>query len=116
MQIDQGHFGCLEYGKTRRQLYCQAVIECYSRMLFVESVHSQNQSTLHQALFNAFRFFNGAPCEIVVDNMLTAVTERKGALIRFNDAFPDFQRPFRITPYACNVRAPHEKGKIENAI
>ena len=116
MQIDWGHFGCLEYGSTRRKLYCLAVIECYSRMLFVEFVHSQNQSSLHQALFNAFLFFNGAPEEIVVDNMLTAVTERKGSQIRFNDAFSDFLRPFRITPYACNVRAPHEKGKIENAI
>jgi hypothetical protein len=48
--------------------------------------------------------------------MLTAVIERRGSLIRFNDAFLDFLRPLRITPVACNVRAPHEKGKIESAI
>ncbi len=116
MQIDWGHFGTLAYGNTQRKLYCLAVIECYSRMLYVEFVHSQNQSVLHQALFNAFRFFNGTPTEIVVDNMLTAVIERKGQLIRFNDSFLDFLRPFKITPYACNVRAPHEKGKVENSI
>ena len=115
-QVDWGHFGSLEYGNTKRKLYCLAVIESYSRMLFVEFTHSQNQDALHIALYNAFRFFNGTPEEIVVDNMLTAVIERKGSLIRYNDAFLDFLRHFRITPYACNVRAPHEKGKDENAI
>jgi hypothetical protein len=48
--------------------------------------------------------------------MLTAVTERVGTVIRFNDAFLDFLRRFSITPRACTVRAPYEKGKVENAI
>jgi hypothetical protein len=51
-----------------------------------------------------------------VDNMLTAVIERQGCLIRFNEAFLDFLRVFKIVPVACNVRAPHEKGKIESII
>ena len=54
--------------------------------------------------------------EIVVDNMLTAVTERYGRIIRFNDAFLDFLRPFKIVPVACNIRSPQEKGKIERSI
>jgi hypothetical protein len=37
-------------------------------------------------------------------------------LIRFNDAFLDFLRPFKITPVACNIRSPQEKGKIERSI
>jgi len=52
----------------------------------------------------------------VVDNMLTAVTERVGSIIRFNEAFLDFLDKFSITPRACTVRAPQEKGKVENAI
>lgn len=116
MQIDWGHFGSLTYGNTRRKLYAMAVVECYSRMLYVEFTHSQKQESLHQALLNSFEFFGGTPDEIVVDNMLTAVTERVGRLIRFNDAFLDFLRLFKIVPFACNVRAPHEKGKIERTI
>jgi transposase len=116
MQIDWGHFGSLRYGETSRKLYALAVIECYSRMAYVEFTHSQNQQALHQALLNAFSFLGGSPEEIVVDNMLTAVIERQGSLIRFNDTFLDFLRPFHITPIACNRAAPHEKGKIENII
>ena len=116
MQIDWGHFGSLRYEDTMRKLYALAVIECYSRMLYVEFTHSQKQEALHQALVNAFIYFGGNPEEIVVDNMLTAVIERQGSLIRFNDAFLDFLTIFKINPVACNVNSPHEKGKIENSI
>ena len=112
-QIDWGHFGSLVYGKTPRKLYCLAVIEAHSRMLYGEFTHSQKQESLHQGLLNAFRFFHGTPREIVTDNMLTAVLEREGSLIRYNEAFLEFLRPFRIVPRACHPYQPHEKGKIE---
>jgi transposase len=116
MQIDWGHFGSLAYAKTMRKLYAFAAIECYSRTAYVEFTHSQNQQCLHQALLNAFTYFGGSTEEMVVDNMVTAVIERQGSLIRFNDAFYDFLRIFHITPIACNPASPHEKGKIENII
>jgi len=116
IQIDWGHFGTLQYGNTKRKLYALAMTECYSRLLFVKFMHSQSQSSLHQALLNGFEFFGGTSEELVVDNMLTAVSERVGRIIRFNEKFLDFLRYFHITPYACNVNAPHEKGKIENVI
>ena len=116
VQIDWGHFGTLSYDDTKRKLYALAVTESHSRMLYVEFTHSQKQEALHQSLVNAFHFFGGTPEQIVVDNMLTAVIERQGAMIRFNEAFLDFLRVFKIVPRACNVRAPHEKGKVENSI
>ncbi len=116
MQIDWGHFGHLSYGQDNRRLYALAVTESYSRLFYVEFTHSQKQESLHQSLLNAFSYFKGTPRELLVDNMLTAVTERQGALIRFNEAFLDFLRPFKIIPIACNVRSPNEKGKIENII
>jgi transposase len=112
-QVDWGHFGALLYGKTPRKLYCLAVIETHSRMLYGEFTHSQKQEALHQALLNAFLFFKGACRELVTDNMATAVTEREGSLIRFNEAFLEFLRPFRIVPRACHPYQPQEKGKIE---
>lgn len=115
-QIDWGHFDAIIYGNTKRKLYALAVIECYSRMLYVEFTHSQKQEVLHGCLLNAFKYLGGTPKRIIVDNMLTAVTEREGRLIRFNDDFLNFIRPFHIIPKACHIRAPYEKGKIENSI
>lgn len=116
MQIDWGHFNSLSYKGGNRKLYALAVIESHSRMLHVTFTHSQKQEQLHMGLLAAFTYFGGCPREIVVDNMLTAVTERVGSLIRFNESFLDFLRILHITPRACNIRAPHEKGKIENSI
>ncbi|MEA2101817.1 MAG: IS21 family transposase [Thermodesulfobacteriota bacterium] len=116
MQIDWGHFNTLTYGNTKRRLYALVVTEAYSRMLYVEFTHSQRQEALHQGLLSAFKFFGGTPQEVIVDNMLTAVIERQGSVIRYNDAFLDFLRVFGINPKACNVRAPYEKGKVERSI
>jgi len=116
IQIDWGHFGIIVYGNTKRKLYALAVIESYSRMLYVEFTHSQKQEVLHSCLLNAFKYLDGTPKTVLVDNMVTAVVDRQGRLIRFNDAFLDFLRPFHIVPKACNIRAPNEKGKIENSI
>lgn len=112
-QTDWGHFGTLSYGNTERKLYCLAVIECHSRLLYLEFTHSQKQQALHRALLNAFLFFGGSPLELVHDNMLTAVLERDGPLVRFNEAFLDFLRPFKTVPVPCNPGQAHEKGKVE---
>lgn len=112
-QIDWGHFGSMAYGHTQRKLYCLAVIECYSRLLYLEFTHSQRQETLHRGLLGAFRFFQGSPKELVHDNMLTAVIEHQGPMVRFNEQFLEFLRPFHINPIACNVNQPQEKGKVE---
>ncbi len=112
-QIDWGHFGSVPYGHTQRKLYCLAVIECYSRLLYLEFTHPQRQETLHRGLLGAFRFFQGTAKELVHDNMLTAVIEHQGPVVRFNEQFLEFLRPFHINPIACNVNQPQEKGKVE---
>lgn len=115
-QIDWGHFGTMIFGDTTRKLYCFAILLCYSRLLYLEFTLSQNQQVLHRCLLNAFRFFGGCPRELVHDNMLTAVIERDGPLIRYNEAFLEFLRPLHITPRACNPRQPQEKGKVEKGV
>ena len=89
------------------------MIACHSRLLSLEFTHSQRQDTLHRCLLNALHFFQGTPKELVHDTMLTAVLERQGPLVRFNEHFLEFLRPLQITPVACNVAQPQEKGKVE---
>jgi len=116
MQIDWGHFDSLEYGDTRRRLYALVVVEAFSRMMYVRFTHSQKQSALHGGLLEAFTWFGGSPKQLVVDNMATAVVERMGSVVRFNDAFLDFLRHFAVDPIACNPRSPYEKGKVESGV
>jgi transposase len=112
-QFDWGHFGSLTYGNTSRKLYCMTVIECHSRMLYLEFTHSQDQQALIRTILNAFIFFCGTAAELVHDNLKTAVIERVGSIIHFNENYLHFLRPFHITPFACGVGDASAKGKIE---
>jgi hypothetical protein len=89
------------------------VVEGHSRLLYLALTHAQRQETLHQCLLHALHCFQGTPRELVHDTMLTAVVERQGPLVRFNDHFLAFLRPCKITPIACTVRQPQAKGKVE---
>jgi transposase len=112
-QIDWGHFGSLAYGATARKLYCLAVLACHSRLRYLEFTHSPRQDTLHRCLLNALHFFQGTPKELVQDHRLTAVLERHGPLVRFNEHLLAFLRPVQLTPIACNVAQPQAKGQGE---
>lgn len=112
-QIDWGYFGTIQYGKDLRKVWCFVMIECYSRLLYLEFTHSCNLDVFIGCHINAFNFFGGVPRELVFDNAKTMVIERDGALIRFNERYLDFLRPLHIVPHACNPYQAHEKGKVE---
>ncbi|MEA3272750.1 MAG: IS21 family transposase, partial [Patescibacteria group bacterium] len=112
-QIDWGYFGTLKYGQYHRKVWCFAMIESYSRMLYLEFTHSCKMDLFIGCHIRAFNFFEGTPKEILHDNLKTAVIERDGRLVRFNERYLDFLRAHHIVPNACNPYQPQEKGKIE---
>jgi transposase len=67
-----------------------------SRGRSVEFGHSQSHQALHRGLWNVFTFFGGTPRELVHDNMLTAVIDRDGTVVRYNVRFLDFLRRLKI--------------------
>jgi transposase len=58
-------------------------------------------------------FFQGTPQDLVHDTLRTAVLERQGPRVRFNEHVLAFLRPFQIPPIACNVAHPQAKGQVE---
>jgi transposase len=115
-QVDWGHFGSLDYQGEQRKLYAFVLVEGHSRRLFVEFTHSQRFETFVRCHQHAFRFMKGVAREILYDNLLTAVAERDGRLVRFQPRFWAFAREYGFCPRACTPRAAWEKGKCERAI
>jgi transposase len=115
-QVDWGHFGTILYGQHARPLYCFAMIDCYSRMLYLRFTHSMKIDVFLDCHVQALVFYGGCCREVVIDNMKTAVIERQGRLVRFNDKYLDLLRRVGMVPYACAPGAPHHKGKIENTV
>ncbi|HEY6293395.1 MAG TPA: hypothetical protein VI455_17730 [Terriglobia bacterium] len=50
------------------------------------------------------------------DNLLTAVAEHDGRLVRFQPRFLAFAREYDFYPRACNPGAGWEKGKVEKSV
>jgi hypothetical protein len=115
-QIDWGHFGAIDYQGDKRKLYAFCCIECHSRRLYVEFTHSQCFETFVRCHIHAFQFMGGRARECLYDNLVTAVAEHDGRIVRFNPRFLAFAREIGFYPKACNKAAGWEKGKVENSI
>ena len=55
----------------------------------------------------------GRARECLYDNLVTAVAEHDGRIVRFNPRFLAFARELDFYPRACNKAAGWEKGKVE---
>jgi transposase len=115
-QIDWGHFGAIDYQEDRRKLYAFCCIECHSRRLYVEFTHSQCFETFVRCHIHAFQFMGGRARECLYDNLVTAVAEHDGRIVRFNPRFLAFAREMDFYPRACNKAAGWEKGKVESSV
>lgn len=112
-EVDWGHFGALDYSGDKRKLYAFALVECHSRMLYVEFTHSQSFESFVRCHLHAFHTLGGCSREIWFDNLATAVAEHDGRLVRFHPRFLAFAKEYGFFPRACNRAAGWEKGKVE---
>lgn len=116
-QIDWGSAGVIDLGDTRRRLSFFVMVLCYSRMLYIEFTLGQAMEHFLTCQRNAFELFGGVPSRIMVDNCKTAVlSHRRGEPPEINPRYADFAKHYGFRIAACNVRAAHEKGRVENAI
>jgi len=117
LQVDWGSCGMISIGSTRRRLSFFVAVLCYSRMLYVEFTLGQSQEQFLRCHENAFRFFQGVPARVMVDNCKTAVLSHPfGQPAQFNPRYLDFANHYGFEIRACGVRQAHEKGRVENAV
>ena len=112
-EIDWGHFDPLDYQGDKRKLYAFCLVECHSRLLYVEFTHSQSFETFVRCHQHAFQTLHGVARELWYDNLATAVAEHVGTLVRFHPRFLAFAREYGFYPRGCNPAAGWEKGKVE---
>ena len=116
-QLDWGSAGSLCVGNTRRRLSFLVMALCYRRPMYVEFTLAETREHLLAAQQNAFACFGGVPRKVMVDNLKSAVLSHPaGQPAIFNPRYLDFAAFHGFAIKACNVRAAHEKGRVENAV
>ncbi len=115
-QVDWAYAGGVGDGKSSQKMYCFLMVLSFSGMLYLEFFPSQSLENFMAAHVHAFHYFGGCPKRIRYDNLRSVVMNRIGSAIQFNPRFLDFAAHYLFTPSPCNVKSPHEKGRVENAV
>lgn len=116
-QIDWGYAGTFLVGATRRRLSFLVMVLGYSRRMYVEFTLTETLEQFLAGQQNAFTQWGGSPKKLVVDNLKSAVLSHPcGQPAVYNPHYLDFARHYGCELRACNVRAAHEKGRVENGV
>lgn len=116
LQIDWADFGYALPGCPRRVSAFVATL-AYSRLLYIEFTVSQSMGSFLRVMDRALGFFGGVTTASIFDNMKTVVLSHTPLATRFNGRFLEYANArggFAVT--ACNVKSPHEKGRVERPI
>jgi transposase len=116
----QADFGELwvPIGGERVKVHLCVLTLGYSRRQVIRVYRHQKQRHWLQALEEAFRFWEGIPQQVLVDNakaLITLNNPRTGELV-INPTFAAFARHWGFTPKACWPNRPQTKGKDERGV
>ena len=114
-QVDWADFGFALPGCPRR-VSGFIMAAAYSRYLYLEFTLSQAMGTFLRCMERALRFYGGVAVADIFDNMKTVVLSHTPHVTVFNHRFLEYARARGFAAVACNVRAAHEKGRVERPI
>ena len=115
-QVDWAYAGTIPAEPSPQKIYCFLLVLSFSSFLYLEFFPSQTLETFMTGHLHAFRFLPGVPKKIRYDNLLSVVRSRLGSTIQYNPRFVDFAKHYLFDPSVCNVKSPHEKGRVERNV
>jgi hypothetical protein len=115
-QVDWADFGCVKIGRAKRRLSAFLMTLCYSRALYVEFFFDQSLANFLRGHVRAFEHFAGVARCVAIDNLRSAVLERRGEQIRFHPRYLELAGHYCFEPQPCHVGASQEKGRVERSV
>jgi len=117
-QVDFGYAGLLvdpETGKPRRA-WAFIMVLSYSRHRFVRFVFRQDSPTWIDCHLRAFRFFQGCPKTIVLDNLKDGVLKPDIYDPTLNRSYAELERHLGFVADPAKVAMGQHKGKVERQV
>lgn len=116
VQVDWGMFGEIAVPGGKRPLVAFVMVLSWSRMIFVRFGLSMRMGSFLEGHVDGFNYFGGVARIALYDNLKSAVTERIGDAIRFNETLLSFASHHGYEPRPCAPYRGNEKGRVERAI
>ncbi|MGH2702584.1 MAG: IS21 family transposase [Actinomycetota bacterium] len=115
-QADWADFGSISVGRGQRRLSAFVMTLSYSRALYVEFFLDQKTENFLFGHQRAFEHFGGVPRAVRIDNLRSAVLERRGAEVRFHPRYLELAGWYHFQPRPCRPARGNEKGRVERSI
>ncbi len=100
-------------GGVEMVVHCFSLILCYSRRLWIGFFRNERLPTLLYAHVEAFLYHQGCPRRLVYDNQTTVTLGRVSGKTLWHPTFREFVKHYGFESYACKIRDPERKGKVE---
>jgi transposase len=112
-QVDWGSFGTIDYHGRQRRLYAFVMTLGWSRAMYLEFTVSADAAWWLRCHQHALHYFNGAPREVLHDNLKTAVLSHTAdGKVHWHPRYLDFASYYGFTPRACRPYRAQTKGKV----
>lgn len=115
-QCDWGHFGKIQIGRAQRRLLGFVMTAAWSRKVFLRFYYGEAMPNFLRGHVDAFAAWGVCPRVIWYDNLKSAVIERIGDAIRFNETILALSGHYHFEPRPVAPRRGNEKGRVERSI
>lgn len=116
-QVDFGYAGLQPHpGGNRKKGWIFCMRLSYSRFDYYEVVFDQKVQTFIECHINAFKYYQGVPKTVKIDNLKAAILEAHFYDPMYQELYKQFSEFYGFNPIPCRVRKPQEKGKVESGI
>lgn len=116
-QVDFGYVGLtLDFNNKPRKTWVFNMRLSYSRLDYYEVVYDQKVETFIKCHIHAFKYYNGCPKYIKIDNLKAAILVANFYEPIYQNLYQQFAEYYGFKPAPCRVAKPQEKGKTEAGI
>lgn len=116
-QVDFGYVGyTLDPQGKRKKTWVFNMRLSYSRLDYYELVYDQRVETFITCHVHAFRYFNGVPKTIKIDNLKAAILEANFYEPVYQQLYQQFAHHYGFQSIPCRIYQPNDKGKVESGI
>jgi transposase len=112
-QMDYGVYDVDFSAEGRRRVYLFSYLLAYSRRQYLHFVEAMDLATTLREHAHAFHHLGGAARVCLYDNFKAVVLRHDADGPLYNPKFLAFATHYGFRPWACQVRRPQTKGKVE---
>ena len=99
---------------VKRKAHCFAMVLMYSYAPFIAVFRDEKMESFLTGHVMALEFYGGTPRRIIYDNLRAVAQTGWGAGAVLNKQFSLLAAHYGFKPDLCNVKAPNEKGGVED--